>query len=62
MWPDWLAIGFMKFLLFWAFILWLITRRLGMVAAKFDSNGAIKGAAQKAAAKGVSNMIGRFLR
>ena len=40
----------------------LVTWRAKRILREFDKGGAIKGAAQKATAKGVSSMIGRFLK
>lgn len=49
---------------FWSlvFFLWLISWCAGRAFKKFDSGGAVKGSAQKAAAQGVSDLISKWLR
>ena len=62
MFPDWLAQGFVKVMLFYGCCFYLIAWRAKKIAREFDKGGAIKGAAQKATAKGISGMIGRILK
>ncbi len=54
MWPEWMVVGCFKFLFFVSLGMLAIRR----IFAKFDNDGAVKGAAKK----GIVNIITRWLK